>query len=115
MSQEILIKNIPHSEVVQLSSLVEYADNQVVSRTLAQNPAMNLTLFAFAAGEGLSTHESTGDAMIQVLEGQARITIDAKEYLVAQGETVVMPARTPHAVDADARFKMLLIVVKPTA
>jgi quercetin dioxygenase-like cupin family protein len=112
MTTHDLIKNIEKSHVHTMSELVEYSPNKVVSRTLAQNSSLSLTVFAFAAGEGLSTHSAPGDAMVQVLEGQARITIDGKAFVLDAGQTIVMPADIPHAVDADQPFKMLLIVVK---
>jgi quercetin dioxygenase-like cupin family protein len=112
MTTHDLIKNIEKSHVHAMSELVEYSPNKVVSRTLAQNSSLSLTVFAFAAGEGLSTHSAPGDAMVQVLEGQARITIDGKAFVLDAGQTIVMPADIPHAVDADQPFKMLLIVVK---
>ncbi|MCB0165807.1 MAG: cupin domain-containing protein, partial [Anaerolineae bacterium] len=103
-----MIKNIPISEVVNLSGLVEYQTGQVVSRTLAQNSSVSVTLFAFAAGEGLSAHTASGDALVQVLDGEALITIDNQEMSVPAGQVVVMPANIPHAVAAPTDFKMLL-------
>jgi len=73
---------------------------------------MSLTLFAFDKGEGLSTHTAAGDAFVQILEGEAQITIGGKEVLLRPGEVVVMPANVPHALLAATRFKMLLVVVK---
>lgn len=108
-----MIKNLPIGEAVNLSMLVEYQLGQVVSRTLAQNKQMSVTLFAFAAGEGLNSHTSSGDALIYVLEGKALITIDTKKMTVQAGQVVVLPANIPHAVEAPTAFKMLLMVVKP--
>ena len=108
-----MIKNIPISEVVNLSGLVEYQTGQVVSRTLAQNSSVSVTLFAFAAGEGLSTHTASGDALVHVLDGEALITIDTQEMTVPAGQAVVMPANIPHAVTAPTDFKMLLVIIKP--
>jgi quercetin dioxygenase-like cupin family protein len=107
-----MIKNIPVAEVVELSKLTDYQPGQVVSRTLAQNQSMSITLFAFAAGEGLSRHTASGDALVYVLDGEALITIDEKETAVGAGQSIVMPANVPHAVDAPENFKMMLIVVK---
>lgn len=108
-----LIKNVSKSEVHTTTDLIEYASQKVVSRTLAQNDHLTLTLFAFDTGEGISSHASTGDAMIQVLDGEALITIDTEKYSVSSGEMIIMPANIPHAVDAVKPFKMLLTVVKP--
>jgi len=110
-----LIKNIDFSKVQTLTDLVSYQPGQVVSKTLAQNKAVSLTLFAFDKGEEISAHESSGDAMIVVLDGMAEITIGDEKFRVGQGETIVMPARVPHAVYGAERFKMLLTVVFPQA
>lgn len=106
-----MIKNIDHEKVCELKNLVSIHEGQVVSKTLAQNDAVSLTLFAFAKDEEISTHESDGDALVTVLEGSARITIDGKEYVINEGESIVMPARKPHAVFALTDFKMTLTVI----
>ena len=81
-------------------------------RTLAQKPGVGITLFAFDAGEGISTHAAGGDAMVIILEGSAKITIDGVPHSLGAGETIVMPAGIPHAVEAITKFKMYLVVVK---
>ena len=105
------MKNIPKGEIVDLRDLVPYQEGQVVSRTLAQNPHVSLTLFAFEKGEEISTHASGGDALVTVLEGTGRFTVDGKVHLLTQGQSLVMPAQVPHAVCGEERFKMLLTVV----
>lgn len=105
------MKNIAKSEVLALKDQISYQQGQVVSKTLVQNDHVSLTLFAFEKDEEISTHESGGDAMVTVLDGTGRITIDGKVYLVECGQTIVMPAKTPHAVYGQERFKMLLTVV----
>lgn len=112
LKNESHIKNIPHSEVLELTNLVQYQEGQVVSRTLTQNSTISLTLFAFDKGEGLSGHSAPGDALVQILEGQAVITIDDREFNLKAGESIVMPVGIPHALDANERFKMLLLLVK---
>lgn len=107
------LKNIELEKALNLSELVEYQTGQVVSRTLAQNRAVSITLFAFDEGEEISSHASDGDAMVTVLEGDARITIGGKVHRVSGGETIVMPAAVPHALEAEKRFKMQLTVVFP--
>ena len=106
-----ILKNIQKKEVLVLKEQIQYQDEQIVSKTLIQNQAVSLTLFAFEKGEEISTHSSEGDAMVTVLEGIAKITIDGVEFLVKEGETIVMPANIPHAVYGQQRFKMLFTVV----
>ena len=105
------IKNIDKSTVLTLREQVAYQPGQVVSRTLAQNEALSVTLFAFDKGEEISTHESGGDAFVTCLDGVGRITIDGVPYVLREGESIVMPARHPHAVFGAEQFKMLLVVV----
>lgn len=105
------IKNIEHETILKLSDQVEALSGQVVSKTLAQNSSVSITLFAFDKGEEISTHDSDGDAMVTVLEGTGRFTIDSKEYTVKKGESIIMPAKKPHAIFAQESFKMLLVVV----
>ncbi len=104
-------KNIAKEEILELKNQVEYQAGQVVSKTLVQNDAVSVTVFAFEKDEEISTHASGGDAMVTVLEGVGKFTIDGKEYLLNQGETIIMPAGKPHAVYGQERFKMLLNVV----
>ena len=105
------MKNISKAEVLTLRDQVAYQPGQVVSRTLAQNEALSVTLFSFDKGEEISTHESGGDAMVTCLDGVGRITIDGVEHILHEGESIVMPARHPHAVYGQEQFKMLLVVV----
>ena len=106
-----LLKNISKAEVLTLRDQVAYQSGQVVSRTLAQNEHVSVTLFSFDKGEEISTHESGGDAMVTCLDGVGRITIDGVEHILHEGESIVMPARHPHAVYGQEQFKMLLVVV----
>ena len=105
------MKNIAKAEVLRLADQVEYQDGQIVSKTLAQNDAVSLTLFAFEKGEEISTHAAGGDAMVTVLEGTGRFTIDDKPLVLTEGQSIVMPVNIPHAVYGEERFKMLLTVV----
>lgn len=105
------IKNMEKSEVLVLKDQVAYQEGQIVSKTLAQNPSVSITLFSFDKGEEISTHESGGDAFVTCLDGTGKITIDAEEYLLKEGESIVMPAGHPHAVYGQEQFKMLLVVV----
>ena len=105
------MKNISKAEVLTLRDQVSYQSGQVVSRTLAQNQHVSVTLFSFDKGEEISTHESGGDAMVTCLDGVGKITVDGVEHILHEGESIVMPARHPHAVYGQEQFKMLLVVV----
>ena len=112
MTQKELIKNIVFSEPIEILSLVDYEEGRVVSRTLANQLTVGITVFAFDKGEGISAHSASGDAMVQILDGEALITIGDKTVTARTGEVVVMPADIPHALSAETRFKMILTVVK---
>ena len=105
------MKNIAKGEALILKEQVDYQPGQVVSKTLAQNDAVSVTLFSFAKGEEISTHRSQGDAFVTCLEGVGKITIDGKEYILKEGQSIVMPADLPHAVYGEEAFKMLLVVI----
>ena len=105
------MKNINKAEVIVLKEQVAYQDGQVVSKTLAQNEHVSVTLFSFDKGEEISTHESGGDAFVTCLDGVGKVTIDGVEYILNEGESIVMPAKHPHAVLGQEKFKMLLVVI----
>ena len=105
------MKNIDKKKVLVLKDEVKYCDGQVVSKTLAQNEHHSITLFAFDKNEEISSHKSGGDAFVMCLDGKGRITIDDKEYILNEGECIIMPAGHPHAVYALEKYKMLLTVI----
>ena len=113
--EEIIImvgyKNIDKKAKLELRDQLTYQQGQVVSKTLVQNDAVSVTLFAFEKDEEISTHESGGDAMVTVLEGTGRFTIEGDVFILHEGETIIMPAKKPHAVYGEERFKMILTVV----
>jgi len=107
------IKNMEVAAVLPFAGLVDCQSGQIASKTLAQNQAVSLTLFAFDKGEEIGSHDSQGDALVIALEGTGRITIGGEEFLLHAGESILMPAKIPHAVFAEEPFKMFLVVVFP--
>lgn len=99
-------------EVLDLTEMLQYQDGSVVSRVIQKGPSGTITLFAFAAGEGLSEHTTPYNALLQVLEGEADIGLEGKVERVAAGRAVLLPANRPHSVHAAAQFKMLLTMLK---
>ena len=106
-----IMKNINKAKVMVLKDQVSYQEGQIVSKTLVQNESVSITLFAFDKGEEISTHESGGDAFVTCLDGTGEITIDGVKYELHEGESIVMPAKHPHAVYGKEQFKLLLVVV----
>ena len=92
--------------------MVAYQEGSVVSRTLIDKPTGTATLFAFGEGQGLSEHTAPFDAMVNVIDGEAEVTISGTPHRVAAGESIIMPANEPHALRAHQRFKMLLVMIK---
>ena len=101
-----IMKNINKAKVMVLKDQVSYQEGQIVSKTLVQNESVSITLFAFDKGEEISTHES-----VTCLDGTGEITIDGVKYELHEGESIVMPAKHPHAVYGKEQYKMLLVVV----
>jgi quercetin dioxygenase-like cupin family protein len=96
----------------KLPSLVEYSTDSIVSKTIIDKPSGTITLFAFDAGQRLSEHTAPYDAVVQVVDGTGQITIDGKAIDVSKGQIIIMPANVPHAVTANEKFKMLLIMIR---
>ena len=101
-------KAVPYNIV----DLVAYQEGSVVSKTILDKNTGTVTLFAFAKGQGLSEHTTPFDAMVIVLDGTAEITIAGNPLTVKTGETIIMPANQPHALQADERFKMMLVMIR---
>jgi len=112
MSQPELLRNIPFAQPLILTDLVDYQPGRVISRTLAQNPALSLTLFAFDQGESVSAHTVPAEALVHVLDGRAAVTIGDQEVMVEAGQAVALPEGMAHALKAEERFKMLLLVLR---
>lgn len=106
-----LIKNVLKESVFTLADLVQVEEGRVNSLTLSQTPATKVTLFAIDADEGMSSHAAGGDAMLNVLEGTAEITINGVAHEVGAGQSIVISAGAPHSVRGVTAFKMLLVVV----
>jgi quercetin dioxygenase-like cupin family protein len=106
---------LPPAEPVELATLVAYQKGGVVSRTLVKKDGGTVTVFAFDEGQALSEHTAPFDAIVQVLDGEAELVIGGKKVSAKVGQTVLMPAGVPHAVNATTRFKMLLIMVRESA
>jgi len=106
---------LPPGQPVELANLVAYQDGGVVSRTLVKKNGGTVTVFAFDQGQALSEHTAPFDAIVQVLDGDVELVIGGRKVPAKAGQTVLMPAGIPHAVNATTKFKMLLIMVREPA
>lgn len=95
-----------------LKDFIEYSSGSIVSKTLIKKDVGNLTLFAFDGGEGLSEHTAPFDAVVNIIDGEAEITLGGETQTVAEGEMLIMPANIPHALHAKSPFKMLLTMIR---
>ncbi len=95
-----------------LLGLIGYQDGSIVSREMLKKPTGTITVFAFDAGQGLSEHTAPYDAFVQILDGEAEVSIDGKAATVKAGEAIIMPANKPHALQAAKRFKMMLVMIR---
>ncbi len=95
-----------------LKELVEYSKDSVVSKTILDKPTGTITLFAFDKGQKLSEHTTPYDAVVQILDGRAKLTIGGENVEVFAGQIIIMPGNVPHAVVAEEKFKMLLSMIR---
>lgn len=112
IQRECNMTKFEKGKVCQLSDVIEYAEGSVVSKELIHTAAGSITLFSFEAGQGLSEHSAPFDAMVTILDGEAEILIDGVAFFPKKGETIVLPANHPHALNAKVRFKMQLTMIR---
>lgn len=103
---------IEASKIFESNESIDYANGSVVSKTIVKKPTGNITLFAFDTGEGLAEHSSPYDALVQLLDGKAEITIGGTSYNLQAGQNIILPANIPHALKANEKFKMMLTMIK---
>lgn len=100
------------AESIILQEAVEYQKDAVVSKTILKKETGNISLFAFDKGQGLSEHTAPFDALVQIIDGEADVTISGDVHQVRKGEVIVLPANKPHALSAVTPFKMMLVMIK---
>jgi quercetin dioxygenase-like cupin family protein len=99
-------------KALTMADLVAYSEGSVVSKTLIDKKIGTLTLFSFDAGQGLSEHTAPYDAFVQVVDGEAEVTINGEPHSVTAGQMIIMPANIPHELKALKPFKMLLVMIR---
>lgn len=100
------------ARAVALADLLKYQSDAIVSREIIKQKTGSVTLFAFDKGQGLSEHTAPFDALVYIIDGSARIRIAGRPVIVKKGQMIIMPANKPHALKAERKFKMLLIMIK---
>lgn len=100
------------AKVFNVLESIAYAEGGVVSRELVHNDAGSVTLFSFDQGQGLSEHQAPYDALLQVLEGKLELTVDGRKFVIATGESLIIPQGARHALHAPGRLKMQLTMIR---
>ena len=100
------------AHIFQFIKEIDYTPDGIVSKQIIKHKTGNVTLFAFDTGQVLSEHTAPFDALLQVIEGQAEITIDKQQYPLKEGDSIILPANIPHAVKALKAFKMVLTMIR---
>lgn len=113
MNTHLMIRNIPHAEILNLDKHVSCSPGKIDRRSIAKNNFVKVFLFGFGINSELTTHTTNGDALVQVLQGTSRIVIKDQTYILNKGESIVLPADIPHSVHADQHFIMLLTIIHP--
>ena len=103
---------IAPAEALRLAELITPTEHGIASRVLSKSGGGSVTLFAFAAGEGLTEHASPLEALVLLLEGTLVLTVGGQAVEARPGDIVRMPANVPHAVDASEASRMLLIMLR---
>ncbi|MDI6643789.1 MAG: cupin domain-containing protein [Methanobacteriaceae archaeon] len=106
MKEELL------SKVIKITDLIDYQDGAVVSNEIIRKETGTVTIFAFDQGEGLSEHTAPFDAMVQIIDGEAEITIGGEKNHLKAGDMIIMPANIPHALHAVKKYKMILTMIR---
>ncbi len=100
------------AETLNMKNLADYQQGAVVSKEVLKKETGTVTVFAFDQGQGLSEHTAPFDALVAILDGKAEIIISGKSHTVSEGEMIIMPADEPHALKANERFKMMLVMIR---
>ncbi len=105
-------KGFEKGKMMNFNEVIEYSSNGIISKRILELKTGNVSLFSFDEGQRLSEHSAPFDALVQVIDGEAEITINRESHTLTAGESIIMPANIPHAVNAVNKFKMLLTMIK---
>lgn len=109
---QMMANEFEKGKVFSYEEHVDYANEAVVSKHVLKKESGNISLFAFAKGEGLSEHTAPFDAVVYVVDGKAEVKIDGVSHFLQRGDSIIMPADVPHALHAPEQFKMVLTMIK---
>jgi quercetin dioxygenase-like cupin family protein len=101
--------------VENLLKEVEIPKDGTLSRTLHRDDNVKIVLFGFSGGQELSQHTAAVPAILQIVQGDARVTLDGEEKEFSTGSWVFMEANLPHAIYARTDVVMLLTMLTGTS
>ena len=104
---------MPHTAIPDPTAVVQIQEGAVVSKVIHRDEVLDVTVFGFDAGEGLTQHTASRPAIVQVLSGRMRFTADGEELDAGSGFWLHMTAGTPHALEATEPTLMLLTLLRP--
>lgn len=111
-TDEKRLKGLNYSEIIKLENVVEYQEGKIINKNLVINENLIITLMSFDKNEILDEHKAPGDVLVNILDGKGKFVIEKKEFLLQKGESIILPANIPHAVEAMEKMKMILILIK---
>jgi len=107
---------VPKFSIIQnLLNEVEIPRDGTLSRTIYRDDYVKIVLFGFSAGQELSQHTAAVPATIEIVRGDARVTLDGEEKELSAGSWVYMEAKLPHAIYARTDVVMLLTMLTGAA
>ena len=106
------LKMLESAVAFNLAEIVDYQEGKIISKNLAAKNNLVITVMSFWKGASLAPHKAPGDALGTVLDGEGKYYVDGKPFIVKKGESAVLPANIPHAVEAVENFKMMLVLIK---
>jgi quercetin dioxygenase-like cupin family protein len=101
----------PYTHILDLGAAVEVPSDGTLSRTVYSDATIKVVLFGFDAGQELSEHTASRPALLQIVRGEARLTLGSDAVEARPGTWVHMPAGLPHSVKAITPLVMQLVLL----
>lgn len=99
-------------QIRQLADELQPPESGRQSIVLADNDNAKVVMFAFAAGDGLNEHVAPLPVIIQIINGEAELTVGEELVKGKPGTWIQMSAKTPHSIKAQSQLVMLLTLLK---
>lgn len=102
-----------HTTIENVSALVVVQPDAVVSKVIHHDASLNVTVFGFDTGQELTEHSAARAAVVQVISGRLRFTVDGQVFDAGPGFWLHMAPETPHSLVATDPTIMLLTLFRP--